>query len=179
MPVNLNINEIRNIQKYIVKTLLRSKMFDKYRYNGHFQLIFDGTVLSTHDYNLNNNCLSRKSKDGKITYYKYVLECKLVLGNIVISLDSKFIENVGFYNQKYRMFDITHLNSRNDNAMKCHYFFIQIAHTIRQLPEQGNILTKLLRLKIKEVSAFLLKILTSTISDLNNIKTNTQLRFDD
>lgn len=71
-------------------------MFDKYRYNGHFQLIFDGTVLSTHDYNLNNNCLSRKSKDGKITYYKYVLECKLVLGNIVISLDSKFIENVGF-----------------------------------------------------------------------------------
>ena len=276
--VNLNINEIRDIQKYIVKTLLRSKMFDKYRYNEHFQLIFDGTGLSTHDYNLNNNCLSRKSKDGKITYYKYVLECKLVLGNIVISLDSEFIENenmltekqkqdcetnafkrmvirikknypkykfiitgdalyatipiinickkynwlyifnfkpdrlkeineqfedninyknevniqnyylsknimfnknklnvikfiekkknnettfryitnldvndnnikeivilgrkrwkienVGFYNQKYRIFDITHLNSRNDNAMKCHYFFIQIAHTIRQL----------------------------------------------
>ena len=316
--VNLNINEIRDIQKYIVKTLLRSKMFDKYRYNEHFQLIFDGTGLSTHDYNLNNNCLSRKSKDGKITYYKYVLECKLVLGNIVISLDSEFIENenmltekqkqdcetnafkrmvirikknypkykfiitgdalyvttpiinickkynwlyifnfkpdrlkeineqfedninyknevniqnyylsknimfnknklnvikfiekkknnettfryitnldvndnnikeivilgrkrwkienVGFYNQKYRIFDITHLNSRNDNAMKCHYFFIQIAHTIRQLLEQGNILTKSLKLKIKEVSAFLLKTLTSTISDLNNIKTNT------
>ena len=322
--VNLNINEIRDIQKYIVKTLLRSKMFDKYRYNGHFQLIFDGTGLSTHDYNLNNNCLSRKSKDGKITYYKYVLECKLVLGNIVISLDSEFIENenmltekqkqdcetnafkrmvirikknypkykfiitgdalyattpiinickkynwlyifnfkpdrlkeineqfedninyknevniqnyylskniifnknklnvikfiekkknnettfryitnldvndnnikeivilgrkrwkienVGFYNQKHRIFDITHLNSRNDNAMKCHYFFIQIAHTIRQLLEQGNILTKSLKLKIKEVSAFLLKTLTTTISDLNNIKTNTQLRFDD
>lgn len=299
-------------------------MFDKYRYNEHFQLIFDGTGLSTHDYNLNNNCLSRKSKDGKITYYKYVLECKLVLGNIVISLDSEFIENenmltekqkqdcetnafkrmvirikknypkykfiitgdalyvttpiinickkynwlyifnfkpdrlkeineqfedninyknevniqnyylsknimfnknklnvikfiekkknnettfryitnldvndnnikeivilgrkrwkienVGFYNQKYRIFDITHLNSRNDNAMKCHYFFIQIAHTIRQLLEQGNILTKSLKLKIKEVSAFILKTLTSTISDLNNIKTNTQLRFDD
>ena len=322
--VNLNINEIRDIQKYIVKTLLRSKMFDKYRYNEHFQLIFDGTGLSTHDYNLNNNCLSRKSKDGKITYYNYVLECKLVLGNIVISLDSEFIENenmltekqkqdcetnafkrmvirikknypkykfiingdalyvttpiinickkynwlyifnfkpdrlkeineqfedninyknevniqnyylsknimfnknklnvikfiekkknnettfryitnldvndnnikeivilgrkrwkienVGFYNQKYRIFDITHLNSRNDNAMKCHYFFIQIAHTIRQLLEQGNILTKSLKLKIKEVSAFILKTLTSTISDLNNIKTNTQLRFDD
>ena len=299
-------------------------MFDKYRYNEHFQLIFDGTGLSTHDYNLNNNCLSRKSKDGKITYYKSVLECKLVLGNIVISLDSEFIENenmltekqkqdcetnafkrmvirikknypkykfiitgdalyvttpiinickkynwlyifnfkpdrlkeineqfedninyknevniqnyylsknimfnknklnvikfiekkknnettfryitnldvndnnikeivilgrkrwkienVGFYNQKYRIFDITHLNSRNDNAMKCHYFFIQIAHTIRQLLEQGNILTKSLKLKIKEVSAFILKTLTSTISDLNNIKTNTQLRFDD
>ena len=322
--VNLDINEIRDIQKYIAKTLIRSKMFDKYRYNGHFQLIFDGTGLSTHDYNLNNNCLSRKSKEGKITYYKYVLECKLVVGSIVISLDSEFIENenmltekqkqdcetkafkrmvirikknypkykfiitgdalysttpiinickkynwlyifnlkpdrlkdineqfedninyknetsisnyylskniifnknklnvikfiekkknkeiifryitnldvkdsnvkeivilarkrwkienVGFYNQKHRVFNITHLNSRNDNAMKCHYFFIQIAHTIRQLLEQGNILTKSLKLKIKEVSAFLLKTLTSTISDLNNLKTNTQLRFDD
>ena len=45
------------------------------------------------NYNLNNNCLKRKHKDGKISYYKYVLECKLVVGNIVISLDSEFIEN--------------------------------------------------------------------------------------
>lgn len=54
---------------------------------------FDGTGLSNHDYNLNDNCLIRKHKDGKVPYYKYVLECKLVVGNIVISLDSEFIEN--------------------------------------------------------------------------------------
>ena len=63
--------------------------------------------------------------------------------------------------------------------MKNHYFFIQFAHTIRQLLEQENILTKSLRLKIKEVSHFLLNTLTSTISDLNNLETNFQLRFDD
>ena len=322
--INMNIDELRDIQKYIVKTLLRSKMFDKYRYNGCFQLLFDGTGLSNHDYNLNDNCLSRKSKDGKISYYKYVLECKLVVGSIVISLDSEFIENdnmlnekqkqdcetkafkrmikrikknypryqfiitgdglyatttiinlckkykwyfifnlkpnrlkqvnesfegnikchnevnirnyylstniefnknllnafkyiemknnkettfryisnlevnnrnikdivkigrkrwkienEGFYNQKHRTFNITHLNSRNDNAMKCHYFFIQFAHTIRQLLEKGNSLTKLLKLKTKEVSSFLLNGLTSVTSDLNNLKTNFQLRFDD
>ena len=91
--INLNINELRNIQKYIVKALLRSKMFDKYRYNNAFQLLFDGTGLTNYDYNLNENCLTRKSKDGKISYYKYVLECKLVVGSIVISLDSEFIEN--------------------------------------------------------------------------------------
>lgn len=274
--INIDINELRDIQKYIVKALIRSKMFDKYRYNGCFQLLFDGTGLSNHNYNLNDNCLSRKSKDGKISYYKYVLECKLVVGSIVISLDSEFIENEnmlnekqkqdceikafkrmikrikknypkykfiitgdglygtttiinlckknkwyfifnlkpdrlkqvneafegnikcynevyvknyylstniefnknilnvfkyienkndketifryisnldvnnknikhivelgrkrwkieneGFYTQKHRTFDISHLNSRNDNAMKCHYFFIQFAHTIR------------------------------------------------
>lgn len=322
--VNININELRNIQKYIVKTLIRSKMFDKFKYNGAFQLIFDGTGLSNHDYNLNNNCLIRKHKDGKVSYYKYVLECKLVVGNIIISLDSEFIENEkiltekqkqdceikafkrmikrikknypkykfiitgdalyavepiieiceknkwhyifnlkpdrlkeinstfegnilcfnevkhqnyylstninyrnhilsafkyiesknkkttifryisnmdvndnsikeivslgrkrwkieneGFYNQKHRTFNISHLNSRNDNAMKVHYFFIQFAHTIRQLLEQGNLLTKSLKLKIKEVSRFLLYTLTSTISDLNNLETNFQLRFDD
>ena len=321
--INIKTNELRNIQKYIVKALIRSKMFDKYRFNGCFQLLFDGTGLSNHDYNLNNNCLTRKHKDGKISYYKYVLECKLVVGNIVISLDSEFIENKkmltdkqkqdcetnafkrmikrikknypkykfiitgdglyattpiikickkykwnyifnlkpdrlkeineafedninyqnetthqdyylstnikykgillsafkyietkkkkttifryisnleikdsnikeivsmgrkrwkieneGFYNQKHRTFNISHLNSRNDTAMKNHYFFIQFAHTIRQLLEQGNLLTKSLKLKIKEVSHLLLDTLTSKTSDLNNLETNFQLRFD-
>ena len=318
--INMNIDELRNIGKYIVKTLLRSKMFDKYKYKDCFQLLIDGTGLSSHNYNLNNNCIVKKYKDGKRAYCKYVLECKLVVGNIVISLDSEFIENAsslnesekqdceikafkrmairikknypkykfiitgdalyatkpiidicikynwnyifnlndrlrtvfkdfndyievfndcnikdyfldknykykgihfdmikyydnkknisfhyitnfditdnniknivqlgrkrwkieneGFYTQKHRTFDITHLNSRNDNAMKCHYLFIQIAHTIRQLLEQGNILTKSLKLKIKEVSNSLLITLTSTITDLNNIDINFQLRFD-
>ena len=322
--MNIKTEELRNIQKYIVKALIRSKMFDKYRFNGCFQLLFDGTGLSNHYYNLNNNCLKRKHKDGKISYYKYVLECKLVVGNMVISFDSEFIENKemlnekqkqdcetnafkrmikrikknypkykfiitgdslyatapiikfckkyhwyyvfnlkpdrlkeinetfedninyqnetthknyylstninykenvlnvfkyienknnktttfryitnldikdsnikeivclgrnrwkieneGFYNQKHRTFNISHLNSRNDTAMKNHYFFIQFAHTIRQLLEQGNLLTKSLKLKIKEVSHLLLNTLTSTSSDLNNLETNFQLRFDD
>lgn len=81
-------------------------------------------------------------------------------------------------NQKHRTLDITHLNSKNDTAMKNHYFFIQFAHTIRQLLEQGSLLTKSLKLKIKEVSEYLLHTLTSTTSDLNNIETNFQLRFD-
>ena len=320
---NIKTNELRNIQKYIVKSLIRSKMFDKYKYDNYFQIVVDGTGLSSHSYDLNNNCIKKKYKDGKIAYCKYVLECKLVVGNIVISLDSEWIENVeslnenqkqdcetnafkrmakrikknypkqkfiitadalyctspminickqnnwkyifnlndrlrtvfkdfndyieyfndctitnyfldnnykyknhrfniikftetkknkttnfhyitnltvtddniknivclgrkrwkienvGFYNQKHRIFDITHLNSRNDTALKNHYFFIQIAHTIRQLLENGNKLTKLLKLKIKEVSHTLLSNLTSIISDLNNLETNFQLRFDD
>lgn len=327
---NIKIEELRKIQKYIVKALIRSKMFDKYKFDGCFQLLFDGTGLSNHNYNLNNNCLIRKHKDGKISYYKYVLECKLVVGNIVVSLDSEFIENdkmitekqkqdcetkafkrminrikknypkhkfiitgdglyatspiidiceknkwnyifnlkpdrlkdinesfegniklnnetsidnyylstnieyrnyllsafkfidniqnkktgkittttfryisnikinneniidivnlgrkrwkienEGFYTQKHRTFNITHLNSRNDNAIKAHYIFIQFAHTIRQLLEQGNILTKSLKITIKEVSQFLIDALTSiSISDLNVLETKFQLRFD-
>ncbi len=100
--MNLKISELRDIQKYIVKALIRSKMFDKYRFNGAFQLLFDGTGLSNHDYNLNGNCLKRKHSDGKISYYKYVLECKLVVGNIVISLDSEFIENNNMLTEKQK-----------------------------------------------------------------------------
>lgn len=89
----LNIEEIRSIRKYMVKSLIRSKMFDKYRYNGAFQLLVDATGISSHDYNLNNNCIVKKSKNGVIKYHKQVLEAKIVVGNIVISLDTEWIEN--------------------------------------------------------------------------------------
>lgn len=88
--ITINTNELRDIQKYIVKALIRSKMFDKYRFNGSFQLLFDGTGLSSHNYNLNNNCLTKKHKYGKISYYKYVLECKLVVWIYVNFLDTFF-----------------------------------------------------------------------------------------
>jgi len=319
---NLSLDELRNIQKYIVKTLIRSKMFDKFKYKSYFQLVVDGTGLSNHDYNLNGNCLFREHSGGVISYYKFVLDAKLVIGSIVISLDSEFIENndrftdiqdcetkafkrmakrikqnypkqkfiitgdalyattpiiniceknkwkyifnlkqdrlktvyeefmdnvnnhnetvhtdyflstnytwnnntfnvlmykekkgskttifkyitnlkvtndniksiiflgrqrwrienEGFNEQKNGTYNITHLSSRNDTAMKAHYFFIQFAHTIRQLLEKGRKLIKDLRLKIKEVSALLIKTLTSTTSNLSKLETNFQLRFDD
>lgn len=90
----LDIQEIENIRKSIVKGLIRSKMFYKYRYKDkYYQLVVDATGVSTHDYNLNDNCIIKKSKNGVLKYYKYVLEAKLVFGDIVISLDTEWIEN--------------------------------------------------------------------------------------
>ena len=60
----ISIQEIENIRKYIVVALIRSKMFDKYRYNGYFQLLVDATGLTSLDYKLNGNCLT-KTRDGK------------------------------------------------------------------------------------------------------------------
>ena len=96
----LNIEEIRNIRKYMVKSLIRSKMFDKYRYNDAFQLLVDATGISSHDYNLNGNCIIKKSKNGVIKYYKQVLEAKIVVGNIVISIDTEWIENEDMLTEK-------------------------------------------------------------------------------
>lgn len=322
----LDIKEIEEIRKYIVKALIRSKMFDKYRYNKAFQLLVDATGISSHDYNLNGNCITKKSKNGIIKYYKQVLEAKIVVGKIVISIDTEWIENAnmenekkkqdceinafkrmatrikknypklkfiitgdalyattpminictenqwfyifnlkkdrlkrvyedfednvnyknetskanyklscgikfngntfnalsytefqndkeitfsyitnlkvndykietivtmgrrrwkieneGFNEQKNGTFCISHLCSRNENAIKIHYYFIQIAHIIRQLLEYGSKLFKDMRLKTKkEVSTYITNNLTSKqLSDLNNLETNFQLRFDD
>lgn len=321
---NINYEEIDNIRKYMFKALLRSKIFDKFRYNGCIQIIVDATSLTTLSYNLNGNCLIR-TKDGKTKYYKYVLEAKAAFGDIVISIDSEWIENSplnnenqkqdcevnafkrmanrikktypklkfiitgdalyattpminicknnhwyyifnlkkdrlknvyeefedninyenevtkenyylssgitfkenifnvfryveikkkkittfnyisnlkitnknieeivrlgrkrwkieneGFNIQKNGTFNISHLCSRFENALKIHYLFIQIAHTIRQLLEYGSVLLKNMKLSTKkEIS----KLITNTLissqnSDLNNLETNFQLRFD-
>ena len=90
------------------------------------------------------------------------------------------IENEGFNEQKNGTYNISHLCSRNDNALKIHYIFIQLAHIIRQLLEKGSLLLKEMRLKTKkEISKIITNTLISSISDLNNLETNFQLRFDD
>ena len=74
-------------------------MFDRFRYKNYIQLVVDATGLTSLDYNLNGNCLTR-TRDGKTKYYKYVLEAKVVFGNMVISIDSEWIENNDMNNEK-------------------------------------------------------------------------------
>lgn len=87
------------------------------------------------------------------------------------------IENEGFNVQKNGTFDIEHVYSQNYNAIKAHYFFIQFAHTIRQLLEKGIKYIVDLKMSIKEVSAVLtlaLTQLTTNLTEYNKI----QLRFE-
>lgn len=90
---DLNIDELRKIQKYIVNALIRSKMFDKFRYNGKFQILVDGTGIASFDYKHCEHCLVKKHSDGNISYEHQVLEAKLVFDSFVLSIDSEFIEN--------------------------------------------------------------------------------------
>lgn len=95
---NLNINELRKIQKYMVNRLIRSKMFDKYRFkNKYFQIVVDGTGMMMFKKRHCRHCLKRVYNKGeeneRMIYYHYVLEAKLVVGEMVISIDSEFVEN--------------------------------------------------------------------------------------
>lgn len=323
----IDIEELRKIQKYIVQRLIRSKMFDKYRYKDkYFQIVIDGTGLVAFKERHCEHCLKKTFNKGEENeysiYYHYVLEAKLVVGNIVISIDTEFvenedenvekqdcelrafyrmakrikkeypklpimisgdalyackpvieicnnnkwqyilrlkeermkklgeeitgiekaektekeikywnnvtygevqfereanvlkyyekkkdkitefiwitsfkvteknkkelvyygkqrwkIENEGFNMQKNGTFDIEHVYSRDYNAMKAHYFFIQFAHTIRQLLEKGLKYVKELKMSIKEVSAAITQTLTHKITNLTK-QNKMQLRFE-
>ena len=90
---DLDIDELRTIQKYIVNALIRSKMFDKFRFNGKFQILVDGTGLVSFNCKHCDHCLVKKYSEGNITYEHQVLEAKLVFNSFVLSIDSEFIEN--------------------------------------------------------------------------------------
>lgn len=99
----LNMEELEKIRTYMIKELLNKRCFDDYRINGtHWGIIVDGTGIFTFDESHCEHCLKReyKHKDEetgeektKTIYMHHVLEAKLVVGDMVFSIDSEFIEN--------------------------------------------------------------------------------------
>jgi hypothetical protein len=77
------------------------------------------------------------------------------------------IENQGFNMQKNGGYNLEHAYSKNENAGKCYYLLLQIAHTINQLIEKGSLLKKLGQAhgSIKNIAFLLLEALrTNPIS---------------
>lgn len=93
----LYYNELENIQTYMIKTLIRSKMLDKYRFNGMFHVVIDGTGLYSTSVDLGEQAITKVYNEGKEDEYKlysyYALEAKLICGDIAFSLATEFVEN--------------------------------------------------------------------------------------
>ena len=60
------------------------------------------------------------------------------------------IENRGFNAQKRHGFNLEHLYSKDYNAMKCHYFLIQIGHMIAQIMDAWKSLWKGISLSLDQ-----------------------------
>ena len=125
----LKYNELENIQNKIAHILIRSKMLDKYRYNGMFQVAIDGTQLYSTPVNLGDEAITKtynKGKDNEYTLYSYyVLETKIVCGNMVFSLASEFVENEIYTDEegnKARRFD------KQDCELKAAYILLEKIH---------------------------------------------------
>ena len=104
--------ELEKIQTNIIRTLISSKMFDKYKFNGCFHIVIDRTVLHSTRVNLGEQVITkvynRVQHNEYILYSYYALEAKLVCGNMTFSLATKFVENETYTDDKensYRKFD--------------------------------------------------------------------------
>lgn len=108
----IQFEELEHIQTYIIKQLIRNKILDKYRYNGMFHVVIDGTGLYSSKMNLGSHAITKvcnKNEDNEYTLYSYYsLEAKLVCGNMTFSFATEFVENETYEDeqgQKYRKFE--------------------------------------------------------------------------
>ena len=108
----IKFEELEKIQTNIIKTLIRSKMLDKYRFNGLFHIVIDGTGLYSTKVNLGEQAITKVYNKGEVTEYTlysyYALEAKLICGNMTFSLATEFVENETYedvFGNKYRKFD--------------------------------------------------------------------------
>lgn len=91
--------EIEGIRTYMIKDLFKKRCFDAYRINNkYWGVIVDGTGLFSFDEKHCDHCLKREYKnketgEKKIVYMHHVLEAKLVVGDMVLSIGTEFIEN--------------------------------------------------------------------------------------
>ena len=95
---NVEVNEIEEIRKYMIVKMIRNKMLEKYKIRGkYYHIVIDGTGLATSRKKYNPNCLVKNKTDKKGKEYQeystYVLEAKLVIGEMVFSIGSEFVEN--------------------------------------------------------------------------------------
>ena len=95
----VKVQEIEEIREYMIKRLIRGKIIQKYKVRDkYYHIIVDGTGLATSRKKYNENCLVKNKTDKKGKEYQeystYVLEAKLVVGEMVFSIGSEFVENI-------------------------------------------------------------------------------------
>ena len=95
---NIEVSEIEKIRKYMIVKMIRNKMLEKYKIRGkYYHIIVDGTGLATSKKKYNKNCLVKNKTDKRGKEYQeystYVLETKLVIGDMVFSIGSEFVKN--------------------------------------------------------------------------------------
>ena len=143
--------------------------------------IKDYEYVTRIDYQEEKVNIIKYTDNKKGTEFVYITDLSITNKNIeaTINLGRRRwkIENEGFNIQKNGTFDIGHLYSKNQIAIKAHYLMIQIAHILRQLLENGLSSIKELKLKLKEISQKIKEQLISTITNLT-VQKKIQLRFD-
>ncbi len=91
----LKEGELEKLKTNMICNLLKKKSLHKFRFLGNFFVVaVDGTGIHSFSERHCDQCLTKESKNGKITYFHNVLEAKLICSNgFSISLATEWIEN--------------------------------------------------------------------------------------
>ena len=96
----LEVVELEKIRDYMVRELFKKRSLEKYRLlDKYWCIAIDGSQLFSFKERHCEHCLKKehRNKDTgeveSVTYYHTVLEAKLVLGNMVFSILTEFVEN--------------------------------------------------------------------------------------
>ncbi|QDI90260.1 transposase family protein [Salicibibacter halophilus] len=97
--MNVSPEELEHIRTYIIQELLKKRSLERYRIKGgYWGVIIDGTGLFSFNEEHCDHCLRRvytdeETGEKRTVYMHHVLEAKLMVGDMVLSIGSEFIEN--------------------------------------------------------------------------------------
>lgn len=99
--------EIEKVRRYMIKELFKKRCLEQYRLlDQYWTVAVDATGLASFSERHCDHCLKREyvnKETGEIEntiYFHYVLEAKLVVGDMVFSIDTEFIENEESYEKQ-------------------------------------------------------------------------------
>jgi len=194
-------------EKYQWKYIVRFKDGSIPSIAGEFESLkdYDNTVYKTEMQTEDGNCIQEyrfvndidyggysiheiecreTTEKGEAGIFRFITNIRITAknhGEIVASGRRRWkIENQGFNTQKNHGYNMQHLFSHDFNAMKNHYYLIQIAHMISQLFESRFQLLREGKLTIKHLHKLLLtEFQTQTImqSDLEEAKKQVRFAF--
>lgn len=103
----LKPEELEKIRSYMIRELFKKRCLERYRLSDkYWKIAVDATGIVSFKDRHCENCLKREYKNKetgeieKTVYFHYVLEAKLIVGNMVLSIDTEFIENEKNYEKQ-------------------------------------------------------------------------------
>ena len=92
---DLDPTRLEQVKMDLMSRLFEQKFLRKYRLMGQYYLVaVDATGIMSFEHRHCEHCLTGESKNGKIMYFHYVLEAKLITSDgLAISLASEWIDN--------------------------------------------------------------------------------------
>lgn len=90
------LNALEKLLASITTRLIRKKALDPFRLYGYFPIAIDGTQTCTFDYEPWPGCPKRNLSNGKVQYFSYVLDAKLLTpSGMALTLATEFLTNEG------------------------------------------------------------------------------------